>query len=124
MVSSASPVSPSKAVRNSGPSSTYPSSSRKSASGSPITVPSPSTVPSAVFQQLGPPVGVEVVQLGLGVVGTRADVRPQVDAPQLLPVYLDAYELDGEKLWRIEVHVPGGAGAGVVLRVARIPFHD
>ena len=65
-------------------------------------------------QELGPAVGVEVVQLGLGVVGTGADVHPQVDAPQLVPV----------ELISVEVHVPGGAWAGVVLRVARVPLDD
>ena len=67
---------------------------------------------SRLHDQLGPAVGVEVVQLGLGVVRPGADVHAHVDAPQLRAV-----ELVG-----VEVDVPGCPGLGVVLGVRRIPL--
>ena len=48
-VASAAPVAPSKTVRNSGPVSTYPACSGGRPPASPMTVPAPSTVPSAVL---------------------------------------------------------------------------
>ena len=65
-----------------------------------------------LHDQLGPAVGVEVVQLGLRVVRPGADVGAHVDPPQLRAV-----ELVG-----IEVDVPGCPGLGVVLGVRRIPL--
>ena len=56
---------------------------RWSAFGSPITVPAPSTVPSAVLHSdLGPAVAVEVVDQELRVVRPLADVLAEVDPPQ------------------------------------------
>src|SRR5699024_11557252 len=63
---------------------------------------------------LGRAVGVVVVHLGLAVVGAGADVHAQVDPPQLGAV----------ELVRVQEHVAGVAGLGVVLGVGGVPFED